>query len=158
MFVNLEQRGRIKTQKKAKVVAAFWGTELIFISCRGNYSAQGWSEERDEFHASYCPLAMHSFFQIVLKQFIQLFISSVLVQFIQFFKSSWCKTAMQGIQEILPPKQQRPLPYLLSLVFFYDMQPQHFAESWNRSRLKILVNTTYTRTRLGRTFNPLRSR
>ena len=93
MFVNLEQRGRIKTQKKAKVVAAFWGTELIFISCRGNYSAQGWFEERDEFHASYCPLAIHSFFQIVLKQFIQLFISSVVVQFIQFFKSSWCKTA-----------------------------------------------------------------
>ena len=42
-------RRRIKTEEKAKVVTAVWGTELIQIYCRASYFAQGLFEQRDHF-------------------------------------------------------------------------------------------------------------
>ena len=39
---------RIKTEEKAKVVSAVWGTGLDSIPCRTSYFAPGWFEEKDE--------------------------------------------------------------------------------------------------------------
>ena len=49
-FYNIgTHRRRIKTEEKAKVVTAVWGTELIQIYCRASYFAQGLFEQRDHF-------------------------------------------------------------------------------------------------------------
>ena len=77
-------------------VAAVWGAEFYSVPCRSCYFACDDFEEEDEFI---------------------LFFHIILVQFILFIKSF-----QQGIVQILSPKQQRrPLPFLLYLTFFYDL-------------------------------------
>ena len=108
-------RRRIKTEEKAEVIAAVWGTDLIpFLAALTILHQDDLKKEVNSSYSSYCHGAIH--------------LHIVLVQFILFFISSWCNSsyssnhpgtkqlAWQGIKSILSTKQQRrPLPSLLSL-------------------------------------------
>ena len=71
IFVSTTHRWRIKTDEKAKVVAAIWGTELIQLVVAPASLHQ--DDSKKGMTSSYFHIAM--------------------VQFILFFKLSWCKTA-----------------------------------------------------------------
>ena len=89
-------RRRLKTEEKAKIVAA---------ACYASYFAPGRLEEWVGIHQDY------------MKNWINWTRIIWRIRLIPFFKSSWCKIA---IESILSFKQQRwPLPSLLSLSFFY---------------------------------------
>ena len=78
----LYQRRRVKTEEKAKIVAAIWGTEFIqFLAAVAVLHQDDLKKEMNSFYSLFLPGAIHPIIHIVL------------VQFILFFKSSWCKIA-----------------------------------------------------------------
>ena len=50
IIISSKQRRRIKTEEKAKVVAAVCGTEKYSISCRASFFALGRFEEDNSLH------------------------------------------------------------------------------------------------------------
>ena len=109
-------RRRIKTEEKAKVVAAVWGTELIQLL--GTLAILHTDDLKKEMNSSY----------------------SV------FFISWPKYLALQGIESILAHKQQwRPLPSLLPLSFFcgfFKSGAFSFA-SFCETRILIIVSRSF---------------
>ena len=76
------ERRIIKTEEKAKVVAAIWGTELIqFLAALAILHQDDMKKGMNLCYSQYRPGAVHSILHIVL------------VDFLLFFISSWCKIA-----------------------------------------------------------------
>ena len=85
-------RTRIRTEEKAKVVTAIWGTELIkFIAALAILHQDDLKMGMNSSYSSFCPSAIHSILQIVLVQ-----------------------NSYRGRNEQIqhPKQQQRPLPSL----------------------------------------------
>ena len=94
-------RRRIRTEEKAKVVAAVWGTECIQFLAALAILHQDNFEEQDEF------------------------LQIILVQNIPFFKSPYCKIASAASDFInsFPQTEATNFAFFLSLSFFYGRVP-----------------------------------
>ena len=68
-LVWCSHRRRIKTEKKAKVVAAVWGTELIqFFAVLAILHQDDLKKGMNTSYSSYRPVAIHRILQIILVQ------------------------------------------------------------------------------------------
>ena len=93
-------RRRKKTEEKAKVIAAFWGTELNkFLAALTIWHQDDLKKGMNSSCSSYRTGAGHPILQIFL---VKRAIVIVLIESI-----------------LLPKQKRRPLPFLLSFSFFY---------------------------------------
>ena len=113
-------RRRIKTEEKAKVVAAVWGTELIQFLATLDIFYQDDFEKKDEYRLLGRRDALKKLRIILFTSYQTTTLPKWMFSQKLLFKSSLLLNSKCGIQVYIPKQKRWPFPSLLSLSFFYD--------------------------------------
>ena len=143
------ERRIIKTEEKAKVVAAIWGTKLIqFLAALAILHQDDMKKGMNLCYSQYRPSAVHSILHIVL------------VDFLLFFISSWCKiasVARNWISSAPPSCQAFALTFAFSSVFIlllcYALMHEYYSRASYDTRRGYKAGAVYTWQQHGRTFS-----
>ena len=119
-IVHANHRRRIKTEEKAKVVAAVWGTELIQFLATLDIFYQDDFEKKDEYRLLGRRDALKKLRIILFTSYQTTTLPKWMFSQKLLFKSSLLLNSKCGIQVYIPKQKRWPFPSLLSLSFFYD--------------------------------------